>query len=309
MSTSKPHRFHALTRESGGFAMLAVDQREALRLMFAGGAVPEPDGSVNPAVLRAVPDDVLTDFKVAATEELSPYASGVLVDRQFGLDAVVRAGAVDESCGLIMAADEFIPGSGEVVTDSVLDEDVLNSDPRSVGAVAMKLLVVWRPNESAQRRQAMVERFVAACAEAGVLSIIEPVSRAPRGSSEWDEQAWNDGVLAAAKELGDRGADLYKGEVPRHGLGAEDDVRRDCATLTETIDSPWVVLSSGVAPDVFPRAVELACRQGAAGFLAGRAVWQGCVGATDQRASLRGEAVRRLRDLGEIVDAFAHPVH
>jgi len=40
-----------ITRPSGGFAMLAVDQREAMRLMFAAAGAPVP-----------VSDQHLTDF-------------------------------------------------------------------------------------------------------------------------------------------------------------------------------------------------------------------------------------------------------
>ena len=60
-----------ITRASGGFAMLAVDQREAMRMMFAAAGAPAP-----------VADSVLTDFKVNAAKTLSPYASAILVDQQ-----------------------------------------------------------------------------------------------------------------------------------------------------------------------------------------------------------------------------------
>lgn len=46
-----------ITRPSGGFAMLAVDQREAMRMMFAAAGAPVP-----------VTDQNLTDFKVNAAK-------------------------------------------------------------------------------------------------------------------------------------------------------------------------------------------------------------------------------------------------
>lgn len=49
-----------ITRASGGFAMLAVDQREAMRMMFAAAGAPAP-----------VADSVLTDFKVNAAKTLA----------------------------------------------------------------------------------------------------------------------------------------------------------------------------------------------------------------------------------------------
>lgn len=289
----------AIARPSGGFAMLAVDQRESLRLMFGGDAAPEPDGSVPAEVIARVPDHVLTEFKLAATRVLSRYASGVLLDRQFAFDAALRTGAIAPGCGLIAAADRFVPRNGEVVGDALIDEEV---DPRAVraqGAVAMKLLVVWRPDEPPARRVAMVARFVRRCRSAGLLSIVEPVSRAPRSGGPWD---WNAGVHAAARELGRLGADLYKAEVPRHGRGTDDEILGECAELGGHLGSPWVVLSSGVPPDEFPRAVALACRAGASGFLAGRAVWRGCVGAADRERALCEDAAPRLRRLADLVD-------
>ncbi|GAA1217988.1 hypothetical protein [Prauserella alba] len=307
MTNPAPYDLTDLARPSGGFAMLAVDQREALRLMLAGAAGPAPDGTTPDDVLRRVDDATLTEFKLAATRALTPHASGVLLDKQFVFDAAVDTGAVAPDCGLIAAADRFVPGDGEAVTDSVLDETVDPHTVRAQGAVAMKLLVVWRPDEDTRRRVAMVERFVARCRAAGLVSIIEPVSKAPRRGGDWD---WNAGVHAAADELGGLGADLYKSEVPLHGRADTDVLHRECTRLGARIASPWVVLSSGVDADEFPRAVEIACAAGASGFLAGRAVWRTCVGAENLADALEADAVPRLRRLAELVDrAVTAPTH
>lgn len=277
----------ALTLPSGGFAMLALDQREALRAMFAE----RQDSPVTDAQLR--------EFKLRAAAVLSPYASGVLLDRQFAFDQAVAAGVVAPGCGLIAAADRFISDERELVARSEIDEDVDPARVKAQGAVAMKLLMIWRPDEDPAQRRAMAAEFVRRCRSANLLSIIEPVSRPPRDGRDWDREA---GVLAAARELGSLGADLYKAEVPLYGAGPEAEIRRRCAELTATISSPWVVLSSGVAHDDFPRAVELACQEGASGFLAGRAVWRTVAGAPDVDAALRRDAATRLQRLAEIVD-------
>ena len=276
-----------ISRPSGAFAMLAVDQREAMRAMFA-----EHQSA-------PVADQTLTDFKVAATRVLTPHASAVLVDKQFAFDQVVDAGAVSPGCGLIAAADHFVAGHGEFVTAVEIDHDVDPAAVRDQGAVAMKLLVIHRPDEDAGVRVAMVEEFVDRCRQAGLVSIIEPVAKAPRGGGEWN---WDDCVVDAAVELGRLGADLYKAEVPLKGAGPDDEVRRRCAQITEAVDSPWVVLSSGVAADVFPHAVELACREGASGFLAGRAVWASVIGSDDVERDLNDVSIPRLQALGRLVD-------
>jgi sulfofructosephosphate aldolase len=68
---------------------------------------------------------------------------------------------------------------------------------------------------------------------------------------------------------------------------------------------PWVVLSQGVPQDEFPAAVETACRGGARGFLAGRALWTNTLAADDPTVLLRSQSVPRLQELGEIVDRYA----
>ena len=65
---------------------------------------------------------------------------------------------------------------------------------------------------------------------------------------------------------------------------------------------PWVILSSGVAPDLFPRAVRAAMQAGASGFLAGRAVWASVVGLPDTCRMLEELSIPRVKRLGEIVD-------
>jgi len=277
----------ALQRPGGGYAMLAVDQREAMRNMFAEHT-DEP-----------VTDQDLRDFKVAATQILTPHASAVLVDKQFAFDAVVEAGAVADGCGLISSADHFASAHGELVGEVTIDETVDPHVAREQGAVAMKLLVLWREDQPAGPRIEMVERFVDRARSAGLLSIVEPVSRGRADGAPSDTEA---GVLAAAKELGNLGADLYKAEVPLKGRGEDDEIRRRSAELTEAITGPWVVLSSGVSQDRFPEAVRLAMSEGAEGFLAGRAVWAGCIGQPDVVEALRTDAVARLHTLAQIVD-------
>ncbi|OAT28378.1 aldolase [Buttiauxella brennerae ATCC 51605] len=277
-----------ITRPSGGFAMLAVDQREAMRLMFAAAGSKAP-----------VADQVLTDFKVNAARILSPYASAILVDQQFCYHQVVEQNALAKSCAMIVAADEFIPGNGIPVDSVVIDKKV---DPQAVkrnGGKALKLLVLWRSDEDAQQRLEMVKEFNQLCHANGLLSIIEPVVRPPRRGDKFDrEQA----IIDAAKELGDSGSDLYKVEMPLAGKGSRPELLKASQLLNEQINMPWVILSSGIDEKLFPRAVSVAMTAGASGFLAGRAVWSSVVGLPDTEMMLRDISVPKLQRLGEIVD-------
>jgi sulfofructosephosphate aldolase len=277
----------ALARPSGAYAMLAVDQREGLRVMLE---------KQHPA---PVPDSALTAFKLDAIRALTPYASAVLIDRELAWQQALDAGAVAPGCGLIAAADVLISSADELVADVEIDDLVVPATVRAQGAVALKLLVLWRPGDPAAPRVAMVDDFVARCRAAGLVSIVEPVARQPRDRSAWDREA---AILAAAAELGGRGQDIYKGEVPYFGTAPEAEIRRACATITRHVNGPWVVLSSGVPQDVFPQAVEWACREGASGFLAGRGIWAGTIGAADVSRALREDGVPRLQRLCDVVD-------
>ncbi len=60
----------------------------------------------------------------------------------------------------------------------------------------MKLLVIWRPDEPAEKRIALVEDFVARCRNAGLISIVEPESRKPHDGRPWD---LTNGIAPASK--------------------------------------------------------------------------------------------------------------
>ncbi|MFK3661415.1 sulfofructosephosphate aldolase [Scandinavium sp. NPDC088450] len=277
-----------ITRPSGGFAMLAVDQREAMRSMFSAAGVKTP-----------VTDQHLTDFKVNAAKILSPFASAILLDQQFCYRQAVEQQAVAKSCAMIVAADAFIPGNGIPVDNVVIDHNVNAQAVKRDGAKALKLLVLWRSDEDPQQRLQMVHEFNQLCHSNGLLSIIEPVVRPPRQGDKFDrEQA----IVAAAKELGDCGADLYKGEMPLYGKGTQQELLSAAQKLNDQISMPWVILSSGVDDKLFPRAVRVAMQAGASGFLAGRAVWSSVVGLPDTELMLSDVSAPKLQRLGEIVD-------
>lgn len=277
-----------LARPSGGLAMVAMDQRESLRAML-GAYTPAP-----------VPDSDLTKFKLAVATELGKHASGFLIDRTFGFDQVLAERLLPPACGLILAADRLQhPPEGGPVVKTTLDEDINPVHVRERGVVAMKLLLVWRPDEHRDARLAMAEEFVRRCSGAGLLSILEGVVR-PTSDDDFDRLQ-----LEAAAELGALRPSLYKAQVPRRGLGDRGEVAKVCERITATVPVPWVVLSQGVTIEDFPHAVRTACHAGASGFLAGRAIWSDTL--SDPVPLLRSRAVDRLKRLAEVVDSSARP--
>lgn len=282
-----------LARPSGALAMVAVDQREALRGMFAAHQE------------TPVPDSQLTQFKVDVARELSPFASALLVDQEFGIDAIINQKVLAPSCGLIAAADLLVGPAGGAATDTAVDPDVDPIRMRDIGSVGLKFLVLWRNDESPESRMKLVNEFNQLCEKSGLPSIIEVIVKPPTDSSRSFDR--EEELVIAAKEASTWNADLYKAEVPFHGEGDLTAITRNAQRITEAVGTPWVVLSNGVKAPFFADAVKACAQGGASGFLAGRAVWADIVGAKDIPAALREVSIPRLEKLAEIVDQYARP--
>jgi sulfofructosephosphate aldolase len=278
----------ALARESGTFLMVAMDQRESLRTMLSQHH-------------EDVDDERMVRFKLAVARELGPYASGFLIDRHYGYDELVRERLLPPSCGLILAADALEQPAGGIVEDTDLDTGVDAAAASGNGVVALKLLVIWRDDNQRARRVDTARRFVELALSHGLLSVLEPVVRGPEG---FDRES---AIVEAAAELSVVGCDLYKCEVPTHGAGEPAEITEWCRRIDAAVPCPWVVLSQGVDPERYPAAVEAACRGGASGMLAGRAVWTATLGADDPTGLLREHSVPRLQQLGAIVDEHGRP--
>jgi sulfofructosephosphate aldolase len=280
------HTLDAIARESGTFAMVAMDQRESLRTMLA-----EHHG-------RPVDDDRLVRFKLAVARELGPHASGLLTDDEYGPRVVEEsARSLPASCGLIFAVDALQQPPGGIVEDTGLAE-IERVHP---GVVALKLLVIWRDDDRRAERVEMSRRFVELAQSFGLLSVLEPVVRGPDG---FDRET---AIVEAAAELGAVRPSLYKCQVPLEGRGDPAEIARHAREIDAALPCPWVVLSQGVAADDFPGAVEASCRGGASGFLAGRALWTVTLPAEDPTELLRSHSVPRLQELGAIVDEHGRP--
>ncbi|MFU8850395.1 hypothetical protein ACNAW0_05345 [Micromonospora sp. SL1-18] len=293
-SDSAPPTLDAIARPSGGFAMVAMDQRESLRTMFADAGSGRPD------------DDQMIAFKTAVARALGPLASGFLIDRMFGFEQI-RDGMLPDDCGLILAADALDQEPGQPVEETWMDEVVAAPEFDLTGVRAIKLLLLWRRDARREERVELARRFVALAAERQVLSVLEPVVRATSeelSAGRWDEDA---AIIEAARELSPLRPSLYKAQVPRRGKGTPAELRRAAEALGRAIAGPWVVLSQGVERDDFLTAVRAACQGGASGFLAGRALWSDVVGRPDVDRALAEVSVPRLDRLVEVVDREATP--
>jgi sulfofructosephosphate aldolase len=287
MPTTARPSLAQLARPSGAFAMVAIDQRESLRSLFTNALGTPPE------------DALVVDFKLAVAERLAPFGSAMLFDQLYGMPAFEAAGRVP-SCARIVAADSLVQRPGGPVDDTDIDMHVDPPAMRAAGAVALKLLVIWRGAESADRCVDLADRFMSRCRAAGLLGIVEAVVPEAHHASAGSQPEV--AIVDAARRLAAVGPDLYKCQVPFHGRGSEEATTDVCQQITAALPCPWVVLSQGVAIADFAHALAVACRAGASGFLAGRGIWADAVSAGDYRAQLDDVSAPRLRHLAEIVD-------
>ena len=268
----------ALARPSGTFAMVAMDQRESLRTMFR-------EHGFDPG------DERYRRFKQSVARELGPHASGFLIE-----PGEVETVAPFVPQGLILAVDGLVQEEGGIVEDTFL----LEPEAIHPQVVALKLLVIWRDDARRRERVELARSFIELSARRRLLTVLEPVVRVREADRE-------DAIVEAARELGALRPSLYKCQVPLAGRGDATEITRHARYVDAALPVPWVVLSQGVDPEAFPRAVEAACKGGASGCLAGRALWTAALPADDPTALIRRHSVPRLQELTRIVDEHGRP--
>lgn len=91
ISSKKNGHLRKLSTTDGVISALAIDQRGSLRKMIQEGGGVE---SIQSAVEA---------FKISISEELTPYASSILLDPEYGLQAAERR---DSNAGLLLAYEE-----------------------------------------------------------------------------------------------------------------------------------------------------------------------------------------------------------
>src|SRR6266478_9816118 len=91
LSPGKRKGLQAVSNSRGVIAAMAIDQRDALRGLFAAELKVEKN---------SVPREQLEEFKSIVVPALSPYASAVLLEPEYGLHAAAQRAS---SSGLLMA--------------------------------------------------------------------------------------------------------------------------------------------------------------------------------------------------------------
>lgn len=259
--------------------------------------------------------DVVT-AKDALVRALSPSVSAWLLDARYGLQAVVT-GALPGSVGLMSTIEDEDYSIPEGPRRTRYRVGWSLRQIKLAGADVAKLLWFYRPDAdpaTAEHQRYVVHSLVDECARLSLPLVVEPIwyplpGEDPR-SPEW-KAARVDGILASAFEANSLGVDMLKVEFPGYveSQQGRDSAAAACKELDAGISVPWVILSAGVGYAEFKTQLEIACRAGASGYLAGRSVWRDAVSTHDPAArdAAVAQAQARLDELNAITRANARP--
>ncbi|HVC31942.1 MAG TPA: tagatose 1,6-diphosphate aldolase [Chloroflexota bacterium] len=302
LSIGKLAGLRRLADDRGIFCITAMDQRTSLRVLVA----PNDPQSVTPHQMTAIKIDL------AAT--LSPHSTAVLLDPQYGAPQTIAAGALDPHVGLIVTLEADTPKKvGEGIVTQLADGWSVEKLER-MGGDAVKLLVRYRPDltESATENRAVVERVREQCRRWDIPFVLETVAYALSSESAQDFAKKKPHLVIETAHALSSLCDLYKAEFPDN-LAFESDpavLERHCRELDQASAVPWVILSAGANIGPFAQMVEIACRAGASGFLAGRAIWKDYVAIAnpaERRDMLGTKAVHNLGMLTHVACRDALP--
>jgi tagatose 1,6-diphosphate aldolase len=311
ISIGKLRGLQQLADSKGMMTMCAIDHRGALKRAL---------NEKNP---DAVSYQDIVDFKLDLCQVVAPFASAILLDPEYGAGQAIAAGLLPGPKGLLVSMEKtgYTGDSTARITELLPGWSV--KKVKKMGASAVKLLIYFRPDlkDVASKQLDLVARLADQCLEEDIAFLVEPVSY-PIGEKERINQAGTSSkkfaeikpglVIETARQITALPIDVLKAEFPADIKFERDEEKllRFCRELNQASRLPWVLLSAGVDFNSFQKQVRIACKAGASGFLAGRALWQegAQIRSRDERMNFfQNTAAPRLEELAKIADSYGKP--
>lgn len=318
LTEQKKQAMLRLSNASGVIAALAIDQRGALKKMILAN---KPQGAE---------DKDIIDFKTMVSKELTPYASAILLDPEYGLTA---ATARASNAGLLLAYEK----TGYDASKKGRLPDLLNvwsaKRLKEAGADAVKFLLYYDIDEEAEindQKHAFIERLGSECVAEDIPFYLELVSydadNADAGSKEYAKvkpHKVNDMIKEFTKPR--YAVDVLKVEVPVNmkyvqGYACNNDyvyTKEQAAQYfkeqAQATALPFIFLSAGVSAELFQETLRFAKAAGSTfnGVLCGRATWANGVkpfikeGEAAARNWLHTEGKNNINELNEVLKVTA----
>jgi len=313
---------NAVADERGVIAALAIDQRGSLKKALA-----KAKGS-------DATDAELSEFKVLVSEELTPYASAILLDPEYGLEALKHRAP---KAGVFLAYEKTgydVNVKGRM-PDLLPEWSVMRL--KEAEADVIKVLLYFDPDDEDRIntvKKAFIERIGAECQALDIPFFLEVVCYSDEIGDEKSlafARAKPEKVAKYMKEFSQPryAVDVLKAEVPinmRYVEGSKANLDGQVAYSRAQAQEyfrkaaagslvPFIYLSAGVTDEVFRETLELAAEAGTpfSGVLCGRATWQdgipeyGKGGVPALRAWLKNRGVQNIQALNAVLAKGAKP--
>lgn len=282
LSPGKRTRLERVSNKEGVIAALAIDQRSRLRSLLAKtkGVTPEE-----------IPGRMLEEFKEGVSRILTPHASAILLDPEYGLPAARQRA---QTSGLLLAYeqtgyDKKVAGRLPRLLDEWSARRLVDA-----GADCVKVLLYYSPFSAKsinQLKQAWVERVGAECEAWQVPFFLELVVY----HDAMDEKSLEFARIKPETVVGSLMefcktqycVDIFKigfavnmAFVGEGGGSAfaytREEAREHLRRAATAAVKPFIYLSEGVSNKTFSDALQLAAEAGVrySGVLCGRATWQ-----------------------------------
>lgn len=306
-----------LSNEQGVISALAFDQRGALKRMMAKYQTGEPTV------------EQIEQLKVLVAEELTQYASSILLDPEYGLPATE---ARNKNCGLLLAYEKT---GYDVNAKGRLPDCLVEWSAKRLkeqGADAVKFLLYYDVDDEEQiniQKQAYIERIGSECVAEDIPFFLEVLSYddniADNGSVEFAKVKPRK-VNEAMKLFSEPrfNVDVLKVEVPVNMKYVEgfadgevvytkEEAAQHFRDQEAATNLPYIYLSAGVSSELFQETLKFAHEAGAKfnGVLCGRATWAGAVqvyieqGEAAAREWLRTTGFKNIDDLNKVLTKTA----
>jgi tagatose 1,6-diphosphate aldolase len=289
LSPGKLKHLKALSNDKGIISAAAMDQRGSLQKSIA---------TAKGVDVKAVTPDMMSEFKTAVTRVLTPHASAILLDPEFGLDA---AKARSSNAGLLLAYEETGYDNTQPGRLPDLLPHVSAKRIADWGADAVKILIYYTPFDTADIndvKHAFIERVGAECETLEIPFFLEFVGYDPKGGdekgldyakikpqvvigsmAEFTKPQYRVDVLKVEVPVNAEfveGSSVYKGQKAYTRAEALGHYRRAAEVATK----PFIYLSAGVGNVQFVESLNMATEAGTeySGVLCGRATWKDGMG-------------------------------
>jgi tagatose 1,6-diphosphate aldolase len=287
VTAGKQKGMKAVSNERGVIAAAAMDQRGSLMSSIA------KEKGIDK---KAVTPEMMSEFKQAVVRILTPHASAILLDPEYGLEAAkVRA----KNAGLLLAYEN----SGYDNTRPGRLPDLLDiwSAHRiaAAGADCVKILLYYTPFDPPHVndiKHAWVERIGAECTAVDIPFFLEFVGYVEGGDEKGIEFARKkpEVVRGSMEEFSkpQYAVDVLKVEVPVNmafvgGTASckgevaysREEAKEHFRTAAAAAKKPFIYLSAGVSNETFTDTLDLASESGVnfSGVLCGRATWKDAI--------------------------------